>query len=57
LLRRCLERNPKNRLHDIADARIVIDEVLVGDAQEPVAAPAAGPQRSWLPRAVAGAAR
>jgi len=28
LLRRCLERNPKNRLHDIADARIVIDEVL-----------------------------
>jgi eukaryotic-like serine/threonine-protein kinase len=28
LLRRCLERNPKNRLHDIADARIVIDELL-----------------------------
>jgi hypothetical protein len=26
LLRRCLARNPKNRLHDIADARIVIDE-------------------------------
>ncbi|MEZ5313948.1 MAG: serine/threonine-protein kinase [Thermoanaerobaculia bacterium] len=32
LLRRCLERNPKNRLHDIADARIVIDEVLAGGA-------------------------
>ena len=30
LLRRCLERNPKNRLHDIADARIVIEEVLAG---------------------------
>jgi serine/threonine-protein kinase len=28
LLRRCLERNPKNRLHDIADARIVIAEVI-----------------------------
>jgi Tol biopolymer transport system component len=30
LLRRCLERSPKNRLHDIADARIVLDEVLAG---------------------------
>ncbi len=30
LLRSCLERNPKNRLHDIADARIVIDELLSG---------------------------
>ena len=26
LLRRCLEKNPKNRLHDIADARIEVDE-------------------------------
>jgi Tol biopolymer transport system component len=35
LLRRCLERSPKNRLHDIADARIVLDEVLSGrDAAE-----------------------
>jgi len=33
LLRRCLERNPKNRLHDIADARIVIDEVLAGGSE------------------------
>jgi len=32
LLRRCLERNPKHRLHDIADARIVIDDVLAGRA-------------------------
>jgi Tol biopolymer transport system component len=30
LLRRCVERNPRNRLHDIADARIVIDDVLAG---------------------------
>jgi len=28
LLRRCLERNPKNRLHDIADARIELAEAL-----------------------------
>ncbi len=40
LLRRCLERNPKNRLHDIADARIVLDDVLSGrtvDSPEPLA--------------------
>ena len=35
LLRRCLERNARNRLHDIADARIVIDEVLAGRHDEP----------------------
>jgi len=42
LLRRCMERNPKNRLHDIADARIVLDDLLAGrtDAGE---APIAGP--------------
>jgi len=34
LLRRCLERNARNRLHDIADARIVIDEVLAGRHEE-----------------------
>jgi len=34
LLRRCLERNPKNRLHDIADARIVLDEQLSGRIAE-----------------------
>jgi len=34
LLRRCLERNPKNRLHDVADARIVLDEVLAGKGDE-----------------------
>jgi len=34
LLRRCLERQPKKRLHAIADARIVIDEVLAGGGDE-----------------------
>jgi Tol biopolymer transport system component len=38
LLRRCLERNARNRLHDIADARIVIDEVLAGRHDEPATA-------------------
>jgi len=43
LLRRCLERNPKNRLHDIADARIVFDEVLAGDGESEARVPAAPP--------------
>jgi eukaryotic-like serine/threonine-protein kinase len=34
LLRRCLERNPKNRLHDIADARIVLEELASGRSDE-----------------------
>jgi len=39
ILRRCLERNPKRRLHDIADARILLEEAISGAAGEaPVAA-------------------
>jgi len=38
LLARCLERNPRNRLHDIADARILLDEVGTGAAEGSVAA-------------------
>jgi eukaryotic-like serine/threonine-protein kinase len=34
LLRRCLERDRKNRLHDIADARIVLEEVVRGGGKE-----------------------
>jgi len=60
LLRRCLERNPKNRLHDIADARIVLDEVLRGEVDEPSegAPVVATPSRPrWqLAAALAGAA-
>ncbi len=52
LLRRCLERNPKNRLHDIADARIVLEEVLTGKLEEPAAAPSDAAMRrqgpSWF---------
>jgi hypothetical protein len=37
LLKTCLERNPKNRLHDIADARLALAEL--EKAPPPVAAP------------------
>mgnify|MGYP001607131452 FL=1 len=50
LLRRCLERNPKNRLHDIADARIVLDELVAGgEGDEPAAGSPAGvrPSPVW----------
>ena len=40
LLRRCLERNPKNRLHDIADARLVLDDLLAGRVEDVHAPPA-----------------
>ena len=61
LLRRCLERNPKNRLHDIADARIVIEELLVhGDEITPPTAERAtrGPRgwRGWLPWTISAVA-
>ncbi len=60
LLRRCLERNPKNRLHDIADARIVLDELVAGRGEEggtPVAAAASAvaPRRAGAALAVAAA--
>jgi Tol biopolymer transport system component len=47
LLRRCLERDPNRRLHDIADARLWLEDMPVA---EPVAAiaPAASPVRRWL---------
>ncbi|MEZ5331871.1 MAG: protein kinase [Thermoanaerobaculia bacterium] len=56
LLRRCLERSPKDRLHDIADARIVLDDLLSGRiaAEEPRAAP---DEASGAPRGTPWAAR
>ena len=35
LLRRCLERDPRKRLHDIADARLVIDDLREGRDEAP----------------------
>jgi serine/threonine protein kinase len=34
LLRRCLTKDPRNRLHDIADARIELKDESTGDAKE-----------------------
>ena len=55
LLRRCLERDRKNRLHDIADARIVLEDVVRGGAKDVTVAPAAAARRPWWPLAVAAA--
>jgi len=47
LLRRCLEKEPRRRLHDVADVRIELEDQLAGD--EPEAAPAAsGSVPRWL---------
>jgi hypothetical protein len=43
LLRRCLDRNPKQRLRDIGEARILLEDVIAGRGEEPVAAAAAAP--------------
>jgi eukaryotic-like serine/threonine-protein kinase len=55
LLRRCLERNPKKRLHDVADARIVIDEVLAGEIEEATATAPPGDRQPTLTRLLAAA--
>jgi serine/threonine-protein kinase len=37
LIRRCLEKDPRRRLHDAADAALEIDEALAGGATDPTA--------------------
>jgi eukaryotic-like serine/threonine-protein kinase len=58
-LQRCLQKDPKQRLRDIGDARIALDEVLSG-APDPsltgAAAPIAGRWRRALPWVLASAA-
>jgi hypothetical protein len=60
LLRRCLERNPKNRLRDIGDARLILDEVMAAPAERSggPGSPAGAPARRMaaVPWIVAGAA-
>ena len=56
LLQRCLQKDPKQRLRDIGDARISLEEVLSG-AQDPTAAMAApGPGKRWMLWGAVGAA-
>jgi serine/threonine-protein kinase len=45
LLRRCLEKNRKNRLADMADARVEIEEALTAPPRADVAAAAATPAK------------
>ena len=54
LLRRCLERNPKNRLHDIADARIVLDDLAEGRAEDEPAAQSEVTTRKLSPAVLIG---
>ena len=52
LARRCLKKNPAERLHDLADARLEIAEAIA--SPEPRAIPAARrPQRGWIAAAMA----
>ena len=59
LLRRCLERDPTHRMHDIADARLEIEDALAG-GREPVRERSPGVARReravWLATLVAGVA-
>ncbi len=51
LLRRCLQKDPKRRLHDIADARIEIEEAQAattsGSTTTPVEAPSRRGRLAW----------
>ena len=49
LLQRCLQKDPKQRLRDIGDARISLDEVLAGVQDPTSAAPNAHPTKQWRP--------
>jgi len=58
LLRRCLRKKPRERLHSIADARIVLEEVLRGETGEPAkderdGSPRSSPVARLLPWAAA----
>jgi serine/threonine-protein kinase len=55
LLRRCLARDPKKRLRDIGEARVVLEEIQAGTPEPGTAAPAAvaaavrpGRERFWM---------
>ena len=56
LLRRCLERDTKNRLHDVADARLVLQDVLAGRVDAPATPSAAAARPALLPRLALGLA-
>ena len=56
VLKRCLQKDAKRRLHDIADARIEIEEAISGGSEPLPAAPVARPRRfGTLAAGIAGA--
>ena len=56
LLRRCLERDPKQRLHDIADARLELDaQSATGAWTGPVTTALPRSNRGWIQGALIGA--
>jgi serine/threonine-protein kinase len=57
LLHRCLEKDPNRRLHDIADARLEIEDALQPPADDQKPAATAAPRAGWqrfVPWVVAG---
>jgi Tol biopolymer transport system component/tRNA A-37 threonylcarbamoyl transferase component Bud32 len=55
LLRRCLQKDPRQRLRDIGDARISLEEVLTGSSESLISAGVSFPLgRRILPWALAG---
>lgn len=52
LLRNCLAKDRRNRLHDIGDARIEIERAMAGNEWTPAAAHTPSAKRSWLVPAV-----
>jgi serine/threonine protein kinase/Tol biopolymer transport system component len=58
LLKRCLNKDPADRLHDIADARLEIADVLslpASGVDQPPAIPRSGPRWVWIALASAAA--
>jgi eukaryotic-like serine/threonine-protein kinase len=53
LLRRCLDKDPKRRLHDVADARIELEEAIARPAEAAAASPATARGRERFAWAVA----
>ena len=56
LVRRCLRKEPKRRLHDIADARIVIEEAVEAPEETPARGFAKTSRLPWLVAALSGLA-
>ncbi len=56
VLRRCLERDPDRRLHDIADARLVIEDLQSGEWEMPVAATETATRSRGFPLGLAAGA-